>query len=238
KYEAAIFSDVLKNFPNDIPLFSKWLADSVSGSLVFLKSKAPSELIVGELPKGEPKISKPGETLPRVDTFAEAEALDLSAEALAEEGAPGIPGTSVSAGVSISTGAFTLIENRLSIVEANLKEQNAIINSELSLQKKTILGTLETLIGISKLLPSYPISTIVVQGSPSTLTTYSVAPSVHSGFDRLSASSLTLSNNAEINGSLTVKSGGTFNTLSVSGAASLSGNTNVGGTLNISQFNR
>ncbi len=83
KYEAAIFSDVLKNFPNDIPLFSKWLADSVSGSLVFLKSKAPSELIVGELPKGEPKISKPGETLPRVDTFAEAEELDLSAEALA-----------------------------------------------------------------------------------------------------------------------------------------------------------
>ena len=159
-------------------------------------------------------------------------AVILPAEALAEAGvetgAFGVPGA------PISEGAFTLIENRLSVVETSLAEQKALTQAELRLQKKTILGTLETLIGISKLLPSYPISTIVVQGQPATLTSYSISPSVHSGFDRLSANYFNLANNAEINGSLTVKSGGTFNTLSVSGATSLSGNTTIGGTLNVS----
>src|SRR3989344_3489266 len=162
KFQASIFSDVFKNFPNDIPFFYKWLVDSASRSLALLKSKSPTELVVGELPKGESKIIKPQEMALRIDTLDEALALDLSAEALAEAGvetgAFGVPGA------PISEGAFTLIENRLSVVETNLAEQKALTQAELSLQKKTILGTLETLIGISKLLPSYPISTIVVQG--------------------------------------------------------------------------
>ncbi|MDO8575007.1 MAG: hypothetical protein Q7R61_01900, partial [bacterium] len=231
KYKAFILSDVFKNFPSDIPFFYKWLADSVSRSLAFLKFKMPSELAISELPGGESKIAKPQETFARIDTLDEALALDalgpgLPSEALAKEGEETF-------GDGVSTSAFTLIENRLSVVEADLAEQKALTNAELSLQKKTILGTLGTLIGISKLLPTYPISTIVVQGQPATLTTYSIQPSVHSGFDRLSASYLNLSNNAEINGSLTVKSGGTFNTLSVSGATSLTGNTTISGTLNV-----
>ncbi|HEY4494953.1 MAG TPA: hypothetical protein VJC01_00715, partial [Candidatus Paceibacterota bacterium] len=232
KYQANILSDVFKNFPNDVPFFYRWLVDGASRSLSFLKSKPSSELVISELPKGESKIVKPQETAPRIDTLDEALALDLPAEALAEAGVE--TGTFGVPGAPISEGAFTLIENRLSVVETSLAEQKALTQAELRLQKKTILGTLETLIGISKLLPSYPISTIVVQGQPATLTSYSISPSVHSGFDRLSANYFNLANNAEINGSLTVKSGGTFNTLSVSGATSLSGNTTIGGTLNVS----
>src|SRR3989344_6970340 len=84
KYQASIFSDVFKNFPNDIPFFYKWLVDSASRSLALLKSKSPTELVVGELPKGESKIIKPQEMALRIDTLDEALALDLSAEALAE----------------------------------------------------------------------------------------------------------------------------------------------------------
>src|SRR3989344_4007968 len=218
-------------FPNDVPFFYRWLVDGASRSLSFLKSKPSSELVISELPKGESKIVKPQETAPRIDTLDEALALDsLSPGEEAPQFAEGeeIPLSGISA------GQFTLIENRLSVVETSLAEQKALTQAELRLQKKTILGTLETLIGISKLLPSYPISTIVVQGQPATLTSYSISPSVHSGFDRLSANYFNLANNAEINGSLTVRSGGTFNTLSVSGATSLSGNTTIGGTLNVS----
>ena len=92
---------------------------------------------------------------------------------------------------------------------------------ERKIQKKTILGVIETMFGLSKLVPVHPISTVVVQGAPATLTTYSVAPQVQSGFDRLSATYLTLASDAVINGSLTVKSGGSFNSLSVSGNTAL-----------------
>ncbi|MBI2446435.1 MAG: hypothetical protein HYV51_01270 [Parcubacteria group bacterium] len=231
KYQASIFSDVFKNFPNDIPFFYRWFTLSLSKGLTFLKSKSPSELVVGELPKGESKIVKPQETASRIDTLDDALALDSLSPG--EEGPQFAESEEIPLS-GLSSNQFTLIENRLSVVEASLVEQKTLTQAELSLQKKTILGTLETLIGISKLLPSYPISTIVVQGQPATLTSYSISPSVHSGFDRLSANYFNLANNAEINGSLTVKSGGTFNTLSVSGATSLSGNTTIGGTLNVS----
>src|SRR3989338_2615663 len=231
KYQANILSDVFKNFPNDVPFFYRWLVDGASRSLSFLKSKPSSELVISELPKGESKIVKPQETAPRIDTLDEALALDSLSPG--EEAPQFAEGEEISLS-GISAGQFTLIENRLSVVETSLAEQKALTQAELRLQKKTILGTLETLIGISKLLPSYPISTIVVQGQPATLTSYSISPSVHSCFDRLSANYFNLANNAEINGSLTVRSGGTFNTLSVSGATSLSGNTTIGGTLNVS----
>ncbi len=230
KYQASILSDVFKNFPDDIPFFYRWLADNVSRSLAFLKLKTSSELAVGELSGGKSKIkiAEPSETFARIDTLAEAETLDAfgPGEFLAKEGEEGLPAEALA-----KEGEFTLIENRLSVVEAGLAEQKAITGAELSLQKKTILGTLETLIGISKLLPVHPISTIVVQGSPATLTTYSVQPQVNTGFDRLSADYFTLAHDATINGHLTVKSGGEFNTLSVSGATTLTGAVAVGGAL-------
>ena len=232
KYQAAILSDVLNDFPNDVPDFYQWISKTasktISDSLAFLKSKSQSELTVGELLQGESKIIKPQEALTRVDTFDEALALD------APTMAPGMISETPTSPVSeIEEGAFTLIENRLSVVETDLKDQTDLINSELSLQKKTILGVIETMFGLAKLVPSYPISTIVVQGQPATLTTYSVAPQIQTGFDRLSATSLTLASDATINGHLTVKSGGTFNTLSVSGDTGLTGNATIGGTLTV-----
>ena len=232
KFQASIFSDVFKNFSSDLPSFSEWLASGLNKSISLFKSKSPSELAVETFKTGSPKITKPQETLPTINTLAEAEVLDSVTE---EEVLPSFVKTTEDQQGKIATGGnFTLLENRLAIVEADLKDQTDFFNSELSLQKKTILGTLVALFGIAKLVPTHPISTIVVQGQPATLTTYSVSPSVHSGFDRLSANYFNLANNAEINGSLTVKSGGTFNTLSVSGGTSLTGNTTIGGTLSVS----
>ena len=228
KFQASIFSDVFKNFSSDLPAFSQWLALGLNKSVSLFKSKPPSELAIETLKTGSSKIIKTQETLPTIDTLTEAEALDSSSPSgtLAQEGK--ITGTETGIGAA---GGFTLLENRLSIIEAGLKDQTDLINSELFLQRKTILGTLEALFGIAKFIPSYPVSTIVVQGQPATLTAYSIAPQVQSGFDRLSASYLNLSNNAEINGSLTVKSGANLNSLSVSGNTGLTGNATIGGTL-------
>ncbi|MCX6813639.1 MAG: hypothetical protein NT078_00180, partial [Candidatus Azambacteria bacterium] len=233
-FKASIFSDVLKNFPSDLPAFSEWLASGVNKSLSFLKSKTPSELAIETLESGKSKLLKPEETPYPINTLAEAEALDSGealAPAFAETTAGKQEGEVIGGGISISGSDFKLLENRLSIVETDLKDQTDLINSELSLQKKTILGTLETLFGLAQFIPIHPISTIVVQGQPATLTTYSIAPQVNTGFDRLSADYFTLAHDATINGSLTVKSGANLNSLSVSGNTGLTGNATVGGTL-------
>src|SRR3989344_4040283 len=85
KYQAAIFSGVFKNFPEDVPDFYQWISktasETVSDSLAFLKLKKPSELAVGELPEGESKLAKPQETFARIGTFEEALALDLGVAA-------------------------------------------------------------------------------------------------------------------------------------------------------------
>ncbi|MBI4919713.1 tail fiber domain-containing protein [Candidatus Azambacteria bacterium] len=231
KYQAGIFSDIFsaeggpasvwKNFSNDAPSFFQWLASGLGRSLSFFKTRPPSELTVEKLETGESKIITPQEIASSISTLAEAEALDAPSAALAEEGlgAPSFVKTTE------GKNDFIVFENRLSIVEANLKDQNDLIDSELSLQKKTILGVLEAMFGIAKLTPEYPISTVVVQGQPATLTTYSVAPQVQTGFDRLSATYLNLASDAVINGALTVKSGANLNSLSVSG------NTAIGGAL-------
>ena len=227
KFQASIVYDIFKEFPKDVPNFSNWLTSNFTKPLTFFKAVNIKELTIGPLQTGTSKIVKAPE-FPQINTLTQAEALDALVSEEASKIAEG-----VIPGIGVSTGEFTLIENRLSIVEAGLKDQTDLTNTELHLQKKTILGTLETLIGISKLLPIHPISTIVIQGQPATLTTYSIAPQIQTGFDRLSASYLTLSNNAVINGSLTVRSGGTFNTLSVSGDTGLTGNTTIGGTLSV-----
>src|SRR3989344_2855868 len=205
KYQANILSDVFKNFPNDVPFFYRWLVDGASRSLSFLKSKPSSELVISELPKGESKIVKPQETAPRIDTLDEALALDSFSPG--EEAPQFAEGEEISLS-GISAGQFTLIENRLSVVETSLAEQKALTQAELRLQKKTILGTLETLIGISKLLPSYPISTIVVQGQPATLTSYS--------------------GNTTIGGTLNVSGETTLNNLIVNGTFNLVGSSSLG----------
>ncbi|MDP2945874.1 MAG: hypothetical protein Q8N61_00245, partial [bacterium] len=244
KYQASIFSDIFSakggpafgwnNFSSDLPFFSQWLDSGLDKFISFLKFKSPSELAIENLKSGKSKLLKSEETPYSINTLAEAEALDSGealAPALAEATAGKQEGKVTGGEISISGSEFKLLENRLSIVEADLKDQTNLINSELSLQKKTILGILETLFGIAKLVPSYPISTIVVQGQPATLTTYSIAPQVNTGFDRLSADYFTLAHDAVINGSLTVKSGANLNSLSVSGNTSLTGNTTIGGTL-------
>ncbi|MDP3004375.1 MAG: hypothetical protein Q8N43_02630, partial [Candidatus Azambacteria bacterium] len=243
-FKASIFSDVFKNFPSDLPSFSRWLVSGLNKSISLFKSKSPSELAIESLESGKSKLLKPEETPYSINTLAEAEALDSGealASAFAETTAGKQEGGITGGGISISGSEFKLLENRFSIVEADLKDQTDLINSELSLQKKTILGALEALFGIAKLVPIHPISTIVVQGQPATLTTYSIQPQTNTGFDRLSATYLTLASDATINGSLTVKSGGSFNSLSVSGNTSLNtlslssltstGNVIVGGTL-------
>ncbi|MFH1393118.1 MAG: helix-turn-helix domain-containing protein, partial [Patescibacteria group bacterium] len=218
--QANIFSNVFKNFPNDIPQFSDWLAEGINKSFSIF-SPSQTDLTIDELKSGKSKIAIEKESQSSIDTLAQAEALDSFAVEDVESSVSNIGGASGQT-VSISGSNFSLLENRLSLVELSLQEQSEFLNSELSLQKKTILGTLETLFGIAKLVPTHPISTVVVQGQPATLTTYSVAPQVNSGFDRLSATYFSVANDATINGSLTVKSGGSFNTLSVSGNTSLS----------------
>ncbi len=229
KYQASIFSNVFKNFPSDIPQFSNWLAEGINKSFSIF-GPSQTDLTIEELESGKSKLLKPEEAPYRVSTLAEAEALDSFAE---EEVSPSFvkAPADAKAMAGMPEGNFTLFDNRLSIVEINLQEQTDLINSELSLQKKTILGTLETLFGLAKLVPIHPISTIVVQGQPATLTTYSVVPQTQTGFDRLSATYFSVANDATINGSLTVKSGGNFNSLSVSGNTSLTGNATIGGTL-------
>ncbi|MDO8676357.1 MAG: hypothetical protein Q7K16_01760, partial [Candidatus Azambacteria bacterium] len=224
QYQAALVIDVFKRFPRDVPEFSKW-------AISLFQTKSIQELAVGVLKSGKSKLITPKEDIVRIDTVESAFALDsgLASEALAKEGS-----TSESAfQFSTTTTSFLVFEDRLSALENTLVDQIALVKADLSIQKKTILGTLGTLIGISKLLPIHPISTIVVQGSPATLTTYSIQPQVNTGFDRLSAEYFNLSHDAIINGHLTVKSGGDFNTLSVSGASSL-GSLSVSGdsTLN------
>ncbi|MBI2635253.1 MAG: hypothetical protein HYW79_01785 [Parcubacteria group bacterium] len=207
--QAALVTEMLQGFPKDIPEFSNWM-------LSLFKTKPIQELAVGTLESGKSKLIQPKEGFPKITTFEDALALDvlpdLSAEALAKAEAFPFYAT--------TTAGFLVFEDRLSALENTLIDQIALVNADLSLQKKTILGTLGTLIGISKLLPTHPISTVVVQGSPATLTTYSIQPQVNTSFDRLSANYFNLSNDATINGRLTVNSGGTFNTLSVSGAGS------------------
>ncbi|KKS74715.1 MAG: Long tail fiber proximal subunit [Candidatus Azambacteria bacterium GW2011_GWA2_42_9] len=187
------------------------------------------EFAIGPLKSGPSKIAKPQESFVRIDTHEEALALDalggLPSEALATEGLP--------SETLVKESDFTLLENRLIALENVLVDQIALVKADLSLQKKTLLETIDSLMSLAKLVPTHPISTIVVQGQPATLTTYSIAPQVQSGFDRLSATSLSLSSDATINGHLTVKSGGEFNTLSVSGASQLTGNVTLGGTLNV-----
>ncbi|MEK7198203.1 MAG: hypothetical protein AAB648_01935, partial [Patescibacteria group bacterium] len=229
-FQASIISDAFKNFPTDFPLFSDWVKNNAVS--IFKPSLAP-KFTTDSLESGKSKIAKTTK-LQEIKTLDEAEALDsFVKEEISLSLAQRSGATEGQQNEIATSGNFTLLENRLSVVELDLAEQKALTNSELSLQKKTILGTLETLIGISKFIPSHPISSIVVQGSPATLTTYSVAPSTHSGFDRLSANYLNLSNNATVNGSLTVKSGGTFDTFSVSGNSTLTGNTTIGGTLSV-----
>ncbi|KKS87809.1 MAG: hypothetical protein UV62_C0025G0003, partial [Parcubacteria group bacterium GW2011_GWC1_43_11] len=229
KYQANIFSNVFRNFPADIPDFSDWLALNLSKGLSIFKPSAFSEFAIGPLKSGPSKIAKPQESFVRIDTHEEALALDalggLPSEALATEGLP--------SETLVKESDFTLLENRLIALENVLVDQIALVKADLSLQKKTLLETIDSLMSLAKLVPTHPISTIVVQGQPATLTTYSIAPQVQSGFDRLSATSLSLSSDATINGHLTVKSGGEFNTLSVSGASQLTGNVTLGGTLNV-----
>ncbi len=235
-FKASIFSDVFKNFPSDLPSFSQWLASGLNKSISFFKSKSPSELAIETLESGKSKLLKPEESPYPINTLAEAEALDSGeaiAPAFAEAPASKQEGEVIGGGILISGSEFKLLDNRLSIVETDLKDQTDLINSELSLQKKTILGTLEALFGIAKLVPEHPISAIVVQGQPATLTTYSIAPQVNTGFDRLSANYFNLANDAVINGALTVKSGATLNSLSVSGNTGLAGDATIGGTLTV-----
>ena len=218
--EASILSDIFHGFPTDIPDFFSWLKDK---SIALFKTRSLYELAIGPLESGKPKIVQPKESYPSISTLAEAEALDLPSEALAKEGETGV------SGIPVSTGEFTLIENRLSALEDVVVDQIALVKAELMVQKQTILA-------LAKLVPIHPISTIVVQGQPATLTSYSVQPQVNTGFDRLSANYLLLSNNAEINGSLTVKSGGIFNSLSVSGVGSL-GSLSVSGLSSLATLN-
>ena len=234
--QAAIFSDSWKDFSNDLPAFSNWLASGVDKTIAFLKpKKQSSELATEDLKPAESKIAAPEESFPSVNTLADAEALDsfvespIAADTEIREGkikSSGGSSTALTAG-----GNFSVFENRLSVVEANLEDQANFVGSELSLQKKTILGALDALFNIAKFTPTYPLSTVVVQGVPATLTTYSIAPQVQSGFDRLSATYLHLASNAEINGSLTVKSGATLSSLSVTTDAAILGNATIGGTL-------
>ncbi|KKT12210.1 MAG: hypothetical protein UV93_C0006G0007 [Candidatus Azambacteria bacterium GW2011_GWC2_43_27] len=234
--QAAIFSDSWKDFSNDLPAFSNWLASGVDKTIAFLKpKKQSSELATEDLKPAESKIAAPEESFPSVNTLADAEALDsfvespIAADTEIREGkikSSGGSSTALTAG-----GNFSVFENRLSVVEANLEDQANFVGSELSLQKKTILGALDALFNIAKFTPTYPLSTMVVQGAPATLTTYSIAPQVQSGFDRLSATYLHLASNAEINGSLTVKSGATLSSLSVTTDAAILGNATIGGTL-------
>ena len=215
--EASILSDVFHGFPKDLPDFFGWLKDN---SIALFKTKSLYELAVGPLEPGKSKIAKPTEVYPSISTIEEAIALDyipgLPSEALAKEGEI----------ISTSTPAFTVLDNRLSALENVLVDQIALVKAELTIQKQTILG-------LAKLVPIHPISTVVVQGSPATLTTYSIAPQVQTGFDRLSASYLNLSNDAVINGSLTVRSGASLNSLSVSGNGSIGGNLSAGGDFSL-----
>ena len=226
--EASIFSDVFSGFPSDLPDFFGWLKDK---SIAIFKTKSLYELAVGPLESGKPKIAKPQETLLSINTLVEAETLDLpfdlsaealtKAEALAEEGK-----TPAELTFATSTPAFVVLNNRLSALENVLVDQIALVRAELLVQKQTILG-------LARLVPIHPISTVVVQGSPATLTSYSIAPQVQTGFDRLSASYLFLSNDAVINGILTVRSGASLNSLSVSGTGSFGGNLSAGGDFSL-----
>ena len=235
KYPAGIFSIAFGGFANDLPPFYDWLASGADKAIAFLKSKSVSELQIGEenLETGAPQIAKPQPAAPAINTLAEAEALDSP---MAGGEASGIAGAAPSGatGVSFASGAeFKLLENRLSIVETNLQNQSDLANAELSLQKQTILGALNAMLGIAALTPNYPISSVVVQGQPATLTTYSIAPQINTGFDRLSATYLNIASDAAIKGSLTVSSGIHTNTLAVSGDSTLSGNATIAGTLSV-----
>ncbi|MBI2033658.1 MAG: hypothetical protein HYT13_01010 [Candidatus Liptonbacteria bacterium] len=208
EFSAAAFSEVFENFPSDLPLFFKWLAQGPKNFLAIFKPRP--FLTFAPLPSVPSKIIKTQE-FSKVDTLAEAEALDaLSGLAAARPGESGREGLPVS--------GVAGLDNRLLVIEAELKEQKELIKAGLIFQNDFF----SAFKALSDFVPKHPPSTIVVQGSPATLTTFSVQPSVHTGFDRLSASYLTLSNDATINGKLTVKSGGDFNSLSVSGGTSLS----------------
>ncbi|MDP2638776.1 MAG: hypothetical protein Q8P06_01245, partial [Candidatus Azambacteria bacterium] len=234
-YQASILSDTLQEFPGDFSAFSRWFTSGLSKGLSFFKSKSPAELAIDTLEFGQSKISQSEKSLDEINTFAEAEALDFLAAVPSKTLASG-GGIGGATSVSVSGSDFKVLEDRLSVVETRLNEsfgQADLFGAELSLQKKTIIGTLATLFNIAKLVPSTPMSTIIVQGQPATLTTYSIAPQIQSGFDRLSATYLHLANNAEINGSLTVKSGAVLNSLSVSGNTGLTGDVTIGGTLGV-----
>ncbi|MBI2003834.1 MAG: hypothetical protein HYS78_02580, partial [Parcubacteria group bacterium] len=240
KYQAAsigVVSDVFKNFPSDLPPFFRWLGQGAKNFLAIFKIRPLSELVTGPLPEGAPKIIRPGEAVPSITTLAEAEALDalsgLAQVPIGEEGLPGAEGLPVS--------GVAGLDNRLLVIEAELKEQKELIKAGLIFQSDFF----SAFKALSDFVPKHPPSTIVVQGQPATLTSYAVQPIVASGFDHLSANYFNLANNATINGSLTVKSGGTFDTLSVTGNSSiggtfsvtgntsLTGNLSVGGTLSV-----
>ncbi|MDO8443802.1 MAG: tail fiber domain-containing protein [Candidatus Azambacteria bacterium] len=212
-------ANIFSNFPNDVSQFTNWLANGINKSISIF-NPSQTDLTIEELESGKSKIAVQEETLNSINSLAQAEALDSQAIEEYQNIASGETGTGGQT-VSISGSNFSLLENRLSLIETNLRDQSELFNSELSVQKKTILGTLGALFGIAKMVPEHPGSTIVVQGQPATLTTYSVSPQVQSGFDRLSATYLSVANDATINGSLTVKSGGNFNSLGVSGNTSL-----------------
>ena len=78
QYQAALFPGIFQGFPKDIPGFFGWL--SFADPLALFKTQTPEELAVGNLESGKSKIVKPEREFPRVDTLAEAEALDNAAE--------------------------------------------------------------------------------------------------------------------------------------------------------------